>query len=130
MFLGRSGQLQDEILNADDDVLVDLARGEVRDRLGVASGAGRDTGPSLAAMACHSIDSGIRSAWHGSGRRCVGTSRIVSCRQCLSRASGIPDCVASGEGAADAAATHLASACAGAGTPLLSSGCDARLHDY
>jgi oxygen-dependent protoporphyrinogen oxidase len=105
VFLGRSGHLQDEVVNADNDFFVALARDEVERRLGVA------TAPALARV--HRWPLGMPQYHLGHLDRVARINSALVAHSGLFLAGnayggvGLPDCIASGERAAEAAAAYL-----------------------
>ena len=106
VFIGRAGQ--EDALAADDDTLVALAVQEVSMRLGVTASA------SLTRV--HRWPRGMPQYLLGHPER---VARIEAARQEHAglflagnafHGVGLPDCIASGERAADAAAAHLRAA--------------------
>lgn len=106
VFLGRSGQLQNEIRDTDDDAFIALARAEAESRLGVS------TAPAFAMV--HRWPQGMPQYHLGHPERVARIDSALAAHPGLLLAGnayggvGIPDCIASGERAADAAAFYLA----------------------
>jgi protoporphyrinogen/coproporphyrinogen III oxidase len=107
-FLGRSGHLQDEIDSADDEILIGLARAEVNARLGVSAQPSHTT--------VQRWSRGMPQYQFGHLERVARIMSALDAHPGLFIAGnafggvGIPDCIASGERAADAAAAYLSSA--------------------
>jgi oxygen-dependent protoporphyrinogen oxidase len=106
IFIGRSGRLEAELPEMDDDRLVGIARREVAVRLGVSAA------PALAS---------VRRWLHGMPQYLLGhperVARIERRAQehrglflagAAFRGVGLPDCIASGERAAEATIAFLA----------------------
>ncbi len=105
VFLGRSGQLQGEILYADDDTFIALARAEAEGRLGITMA------PALTRV--HRWPQGMPQYHLGHPERIARINSAIVEHPGLFlagnayRGVGLPDCIASGERAADAAEAYL-----------------------
>jgi oxygen-dependent protoporphyrinogen oxidase len=105
VFLGRSGQLQREILNAEDDTLIALATQEAKSRLGI--------GEEPALTKVHRWVQGMPQYQLGHLERVGRIEQALVAQPGLFlagnayRGVGLPDCIASGERAAEAAAVCL-----------------------
>jgi oxygen-dependent protoporphyrinogen oxidase len=105
VFLGRSGQLQDEVINADNDVFVALARQEAESRLGIR------TAPALTRV--HRWPQAMPQYHLGHPERVARIGNALCAQPGLFLAGnaysgvGLPDCIASGERAAEASGVYL-----------------------
>jgi oxygen-dependent protoporphyrinogen oxidase len=104
VFVGRSGR--DEVLTAGDDALVALARQEVAERMGVTAS------PALTRL--HRWPLGMPQYVLGHPDRITRIESALHAHPGIYLAGnayhgvGIPDCIASGERAGDAAVAHVA----------------------
>lgn len=105
VFIGRSGDRQVDVSTADDASLIGMARQEVTARLGVSAA------PGLTRV--HRWPQGMPQYTMGHPER---VARIEAATQALPglllagaayRGVGLPDCIASGERAAESAMAHL-----------------------
>lgn len=106
VFIGRGGRMQNELETVNDDTLVTLARQEIETRLGVTAR------PGLSRV--QRWPRGMPQYVLGHPERVARIEKAALSQPGLFlagngyRGIGIPDCIASGEGAAAAAIVHLA----------------------
>jgi oxygen-dependent protoporphyrinogen oxidase len=113
VFIGRAGRGEEEIRGADDDRLVAMARAEVAARLGERAAPGL--------VRVQRWPRGIPQYLLGHPERVARIDAALRAQPGLFvagnayRGVGVPDCIASGEGAAEAAREYLRAVAAAAG---------------